>query len=146
MSRLPTHAEKNMWRNIVAFVAGLIAWVAVGYVLFVVMRAIWPEYAASEPVWAFTLSMQLLRLLIGVLCSVAAGCVVALILRRKSRVPWILGGVLVAGFIPVHVQLWDKFPIWYHAFFLLTLIPLIGFGAWLVSGPVGSKKPSLNPS
>ena len=135
-----------MGRNIVAFIAGLAAWVAVGFLSFALMRAVWPEYSAAEPNFAFTLSMQLSRLLIGVLCSVAAGAVVASVVRRKSLVPWILGVALLVAFIPIHVQLWDKYPLWYHAFFLSTLLPLIGLGARLVPGSTESRDPSLSPS
>ena len=40
----------------------------------------------------------------------------------------------MALFIPAHIQLWHKFPIWYHLTFLLTLAPLVALGAWLVAG------------
>jgi hypothetical protein len=121
-----------MWRNVGAFIAGILTWAAVGWLSFVILRALWPEYATAEPAWAFTLQMQLLRLFIAVICSNAAGCVVAIVTRRRSLVPWVLGGALVVIFIPIHIQLWDKFPIWYHAFFLTTLIPLVGFSARLI--------------
>jgi len=32
--------------------------------------------------------------------------------------------VLLLAFIPQHAMLWDKFPIWYHLTFLLSLVPL----------------------
>ena len=119
-----------MWRNVGAFIAGLAAWAVAGWLSFVVLRATWPEYVVAEPTYAFTLPMQLARLLVGVISSIAAGCVVALVNgRRPSRTPWILGTVLFAIFTPFHLQLWDKFPVWYHLFFLLTLIPILGLSA-----------------
>jgi hypothetical protein len=39
-----------------------------------------------------------------------------------------LGAVLLAAFIPVHIQLWAKFPVWYHLVFLGTLVPLVALG------------------
>jgi hypothetical protein len=131
-----------MWRKIGAFIAGFVAWGGVGLVAFVALRALWPEYAAVEATGAFTLSMQLSRLFIGVLCSIAAGCAVALVAGRRSIVPWILGVVLLVIFTPVHIQLWDKFPVWYHLFFLGTLVPLVGFGARLMP----RSRPSANLS
>jgi hypothetical protein len=50
---------------------------------------------------------------------------------RRRRAPWILGVALVAVFIPVHVGLWEKFPLWYHATFLVSLLPLTLLGASL---------------
>jgi hypothetical protein len=41
----------------------------------------------------------------------------------------VLGAIILALFIPVHIQLWAKFPIWYHLVFLGTLVPLVAFGA-----------------
>lgn len=40
-----------------------------------------------------------------------------------------LGVVLLVLFIPVHVRLWDTFRAWYHAVFLLSLVPLAWIGA-----------------
>jgi len=34
------------------------------------------------------------------------------------------GALLLLGFIPVHINLWDKFPVWYHLTFLASLVPL----------------------
>jgi hypothetical protein len=135
-----------MWRKVGAFIAGFFAWGAVGYLTFVALRAAWPEYAAAEPTSAFTLPMQLSRLFIGVLCSIAAGCVVAIIVARRSSIPWILGVVLLVIFTPVHIQLWDTFPVWYHLFFLGTLVPLVGFGARLVTRSSGGAGDLSTPS
>jgi hypothetical protein len=42
------------------------------------------------------------------------------------------GVVLLLFFIPDHVNLWDKFPLWYHLWFLLSLVPLTYVGNVLV--------------
>jgi hypothetical protein len=34
-------------------------------------------------------------------------------------------------FIPEHIQLWAKFPVWYHLIFLGTLLPLVALGGAL---------------
>ena len=118
-----------MWRKILAGVAGYVGWWIIGTIGFVSLRVLWHDYASVEPAMTFTFSMQISRLLVGLLCSLGAGIIVSLILRQRSIVPWVLGSVLVIQFLPVHYNLWAKFPIWYHAFFLLTLAPVIVLGS-----------------
>lgn len=118
-----------MWRKILAGVAGYIGWWVIGTIGFLSMRALWHDYASVESAMTFTLSMQIARLCVALLCSLGAGIIVSLILRRRSIVPWVLGIILVIQFLPVHYQLWARFPIWYHAFFLLTIAPLIVLGS-----------------
>jgi hypothetical protein len=40
--------------------------------------------------------------------------------------------LLLALFVPVHVGLWAKFPLWYHVVFLGSLIPLVLLGGKLL--------------
>jgi hypothetical protein len=49
----------------------------------------------------------------------------------------VVGSVVLAIFVPVHVALWSKFPVWYHLTFLLTIIPAVLLGALLP--PLGNK-------
>jgi len=51
--------------------------------------------------------------------------------RSRTSVAWVLGGILLVAFIPIHIQLWARFPVWYHLAFLGTLIPLVVLGAAL---------------
>jgi uncharacterized protein (DUF983 family) len=60
--------------------------------------------------------------------SLAAGAVTVLI-ARSSRTAVVTGAVLLLMFIPQHINLWDKFPIWYHLTFLTSLVPLAAVGA-----------------
>ena len=68
--------------------------------------------------------------------AVAASCASRGQERRRrgscaeiARAPWILAwSLLVVLFIPVHVWLWDEFPLWYHATFLVSLLPLTAAG------------------
>ena len=122
-----------MLRNILAIIAGLVSWVLVVTVLNWMLRATLPGYSEAEPAMSFSLGMQLARLLIAALSSITAGIIVRAIAPSAHWAPWILGGVLVAVFVPVHWQLWQKFPLWYHLTFLVTLIPLTVLGASLSS-------------
>ena len=116
-----------MARNFIAVVAGLAVWLAIAIVAGLIMRETWPAYASVADAMTFTLPMMIARLSIGALATVSMGFVTALI--TKSAVARLIPGLLLlAVFIPEHVTLWDKFPIWYHLTFLLSLVPLTYIG------------------
>jgi hypothetical protein len=112
-----------MLRTILGVVAGVLTWMLVAIVCGLILRASWPEYAAVEETMSFTLPMLLVRLSISTVALLIAGWMAALV-ARSERGPLILGIVLLLIFIPIHVNLWDRFPVWYHLLFLLTLVPL----------------------
>jgi len=45
-------------------------------------------------------------------------------------------------FLPMHIAIWSKFPVWYHLTFLLTIIPGVIVGALLPA--LGNKDKDLN--
>jgi peptidoglycan/LPS O-acetylase OafA/YrhL len=120
-----------MKRSIFALVAGLVLWMLVATLLNRWLRASLPGYASAEPTMTFTLSMKVARLILGALASLAAGAATGWIAPLRTGLPWVLGSVILAAFIPIHVQLWSKFPVWYHLVFLGTLVPLVALGAAL---------------
>src|SRR5262245_14113312 len=96
-----------------------------------VMRASWPAYASVADAMTFTLPMMIARLTIGAVATLAAGFTTAT-LARRSIVPSVVSGVLLLlAFIPQHIMLWEKFPVWYHLTFLVSLVPLAFAGAKL---------------
>jgi hypothetical protein len=121
-----------MLRKTAAVVAGLGAWALMIFLAGLVIRATWPEFVAASPEMTFTLPMLITRLAISVLATLIAGVVTALV-ARESRTGFFTGVVLLAAFVPVHVSLWAKFPVWYHLFFLVSLIPLSMLGARLIA-------------
>jgi hypothetical protein len=126
-----------MARNIPGVIAGLAAWLLVATVAGLIMRNSWPEYAAVAETMHFTLPMMTARLAIGALATLSAGFVAALITR--SAVARLIPGVLLLiAFIPQHVMLWDKFPLWYHLTFLLSLVPLTYIGGRLAPQRAGA--------
>lgn len=129
-----------MWRTIAGILAGFVAWVLVVTVLNWGLRLWLPGYAHGEPAMVFTLSMKLARLSIGALSSLAAGALVRVIAPRSRLAPWILGLVLLVLFVPDHIHLWSRFPVWYHLTFLITLAPLVALGALFV--PPAEAKPA----
>ena len=80
----------------------------------------------------FTLTMKIARLSLGALSSIAAGALVRWLAPANRLAPWILGLVLLGLFVPDHIHLWSRFPIWYHLTFLVTLAPLVALGALFV--------------
>jgi hypothetical protein len=122
-----------MWRTIAAIITGFVAWVVVVTILNFGLRLGLPGYVHAEPTMLFTLSMKIARLSIAALTSLAAGALVRTVAPASRWAPWILGLIMLALFIPEHVQLWHRFPIWYHLTFLVTLAPLVALGARLVA-------------
>jgi hypothetical protein len=118
-----------MGRKVIGVVGGLIAWIVVATILNWLMRVGWPGYAEAEKPMAFTLAMLGGRLVVGALSSIAAGVVFARITKGAGAAAIALGIVLLAVFLPVHFGLWEKFPVWYHAAFLISLLPLALLGA-----------------
>ncbi len=122
---------------VAAIIAGLAGWILIGTALDVALRLWLPGYARAEPTLVFTLGMKIARLSIGALTSLGAGALVRAIAPGSRPAPWIVGLLMVALFVPAHVHLWNRFPIWYHLTFLLTLAPLLALGAWLISRGTG---------
>ncbi|MDE2133127.1 MAG: hypothetical protein KGJ49_00835 [Alphaproteobacteria bacterium] len=118
-----------MWRTIAAVLLGLAAWAAAVTILNWGLRLWLPGYGAVEHTMLFTLPMKLARLSIAAAASLAAGAIVRAVAPASRWAPWIVGLVMVALFLPSHVSLWNRFPIWYHLTFLLTLAPLVALGA-----------------
>ena len=122
-----------MWRTISSIIAGLVAWGVVVTLLNFALRAAIPGYHAAEATLQFTLAMKAGRLIEAALASVAAGAVVGFIAPTKKWAPWVVGLIVLAMFLPVHVSLWSKFPVWYHLAFLVPLVPFVALGAALVT-------------
>ena len=121
-----------MRRTVLSIVAGLVAWGVIVTLLNLGLRAAVPGYHAAEATMQFTLAMKAGRLIEAALTSLAAGAVVGLIAPTKKWAPWAVGLIVLAMFLPVHVGLWSKFPVWYHLAFLVPLAPLVALGAALV--------------
>ena len=113
-----------MAKKILGVVAGLVAWVIVVSIAGSIMRAVWPAYASVADAMTFTLPMMMARLSIGAVATVSAGWVAGMIAGRSTIATVLPGVLLLVAFIPEHISLWEKFPVWYHLTFLLSLIPL----------------------
>lgn len=121
-----------MARKIIGVVIGLAVWLAIALIAGLIIRATWPAYVSVAETMAFTLPMMIARLSISVVATIAMGFVVARI--TQSQIARLMPGIiLLVLFIPEHVMIWDKFPIWYHLWFLTTLVPLTYLGNVMAS-------------
>ena len=122
-----------MKRSILACIAGLLTWIVVVSVINRLLRLSLPNYTVAEHTLQFTLTMKWARLVMAIVTSLVAGAVTGWISPQSRWAPWILGGVVLAMFLPVHIAIWSKLPVWYHLTFLLTIIPAVVVGALLPS-------------
>jgi hypothetical protein len=120
-----------MKRSILACLAGLLTWMVVVTLINRVLRLSLPDYTAAEHTLQFTLIMKWARLVMAIITSIAAGAVTRWVAPSSRWAPWILGAIVFAMFLPTHIAIWNKFPVWYHLTFLLTIIPAVLVGALL---------------
>ena len=120
-----------MKRSILACLAGLLTWAVVVTLINRVLRLSLPNYTAAEQTLQFTLGIKWARLLMAIVTSVVAGAVTGWISWPSRWAPLIVGSVVLAIFVPAHIAIWSKFPVWYHLTFLLTIIPAVLVGALL---------------
>jgi len=114
-----------------AVAAGAATWWLILGLGFLVLRAIWHDYAAAEPQKAYTLGMLGARLLIFSL-TIGATSAVAGLIARDERLAWFAGFLILAFSVPSHLYpgyVWDDYPAWYHILYLASILPI----AW-VSG------------
>lgn len=137
---MPENRAAHMWKDgrghrvariILAVIAGLIAWAVVVTVCDIAMRKLWIDYALVEKSLVFTLPMKIMRLLESGVSSVVSGFVVALVAKERIKTPLATGVVTVAMFLPTHISIWHKFPVWYHLTFFTSLLVLSVAGGLL---------------
>lgn len=116
--------------------AGGVAWIAIGLAGLFLLRTGWSDYAAAEPTKAYNFAMLLSRLALASVCSISSGFVAVTTAKDNRKAAWWLGALLLLGSMPLHLPIsyfnvWADYPAWYHAVYLLSLMPLIGFGGYL---------------
>jgi hypothetical protein len=83
------------------------------------------------------------RLALGAVSTVAAGFVVGWLTSRRPAPTRAFAAVLLLCFVAMHVQLWSKFPVWYHALFLGSLVPLALCGSALSGKLLNRARPAM---
>jgi len=114
-----------MLRLIGGALTGIVAWIVIVTALNLGLRHGWHDYAAVEKAMTFTFPMMGARLSISALSSLASGLVAALV-DKGGWAALASGTILLLLFLPLHYEIWNKFPIWYHLTFLVSL-PLLSF-------------------
>ena len=121
-----------MKRSILACLAGLLTWVIVVSLINRILRLSLPVYTIAEHSLQFTLVMKWARLAMAIITSIAAGAIIRWISPSSRWSPLIVGTIVFAMFLPAHIAIWNKFPVWYHLTFLLTIIPAVLLGGALL--------------
>ena len=129
-----------MWRTVGSIVAGLISWAIVITLLNFGLRAAIPNYHAAEATLQFSMAMKIGRLTEAAVASIVAGAVVGWIEPTRRWASAIVGLIILGMFVPVHVGLWSRFPVWYHLTFLVPIIPLVVLGSMLVEQPLNEAR------
>jgi len=114
-------------RTVFGVIAGIVAWLVIVTIIDRPMRYFWPDYAANFAAMTFTLPMMLARLTESTIALVLAAIIAMRTAPASRYVAWSFGIVMFLIFAPYHATIWSKFPIWYHAYFLASLlaVPLI---------------------
>jgi hypothetical protein len=116
-------------RTIGAIAAGLAAWIIVASAGNLLLRMSWPAYAAVEASMLFGSAMLASRLVLAAASSLVAGFVTSSLSRRSTLAAWSLVVLLLAVFVPIHLNFWQRFPLWYHLVFFASLAVFTLFGA-----------------
>ena len=117
-----------MVRTVLGVIAAIVAWLVIVTIIDRPMRYVWPDYAANFTAMTFTLPMMLARLTESTIALVLAALIAIRVAPASRYVAWGFGILMFLIFAPYHLlMIWNKFPIWYHAYFLASLIavPLI---------------------
>lgn len=120
-----------MKRTILACLAGLLTWLVVVSLINRLLRLTISDYTVAEHTLQFTLGIKWARLVMAIATSLVAGAVTRWVAPLSRWAPWIVGLVVLAMFLPIHIAIWSKLPAWYHLTFLLTIVPAVLIGAML---------------
>ena len=132
-------------RSIAGLAVGFLCAAVLARLLFGALQLVWPEYAAAVPERAYTLPMMWSRLTLAAILTVLSASVCTLV-SGDRRVTLLLGGLFVLVSLPSHLHYsWAAYPVWYHAVYLGSLVPLAWFGGWLVpnASPTARRAPAV---
>jgi hypothetical protein len=119
-----------MVRSIIGVIVGFTAWSVLWVGSYAGLSAAAPDRFPTEPGPIAAGALALL-LAISVVCSLVAGVATSAIARSRRSV-LVLGGLLLAVGIAVQAGSWSLMPVWYHAVFLVLLVPMTVVGGRLV--------------
>jgi hypothetical protein len=128
-------------RMMAGLIVGFVCAAGIAKLAFTALQLAWPAYAAAVPGKAFTLPMLWSRLTIAAFLTVASA-LAAVFVAGDRRAGWVLGSLFVLVSLPSHLHyVWNDYPAWYHAVYLLSLVPLAWLGGNLVPSGHGQPPP-----
>ena len=128
---------RRVMRMILGVIVALAVWTIVVTACDIAMRKLWVDYALVEKSLVFTLPMKIMRLSESALSSLVSGFVGALVSKERIKSPLAAGVLILAMFLPSHISIWHKFPVWYHLTFL-TSLPVLSLAGGLLRRPAGA--------
>ena len=142
-----------MVRIILGVVAGFIAWSLLWIGGEEGLRMLSPGWYGAHQLEAekamfnrseFTsdTTILMISLIRSIITSIVSGYLAAVIAGENNRTALILGALLLAFGLMVQIMAWNYMPVWYHAIFLILLIPMTLLGAKLKTFPAATPPPS----
>ncbi|MBX3297775.1 MAG: hypothetical protein KF762_18920 [Acidobacteria bacterium] len=142
-----------MVRIILGVVAGFIAWSILWIGGEEVLRMLSPGWYGAHQLEAekamfnrseFTsdTTILMISLIRSIITSIVSGYLAAVIAGENNRTALILGALLLAFGLMVQIMAWNYMPVWYHAIFLILLIPMTLLGAKLKTFPAAAPPPA----
>lgn len=123
---------------IVGFVVWSILWLGSDQVLINLSKGWYGkhQYAFEDAMLnqaAFTAdnTILIMHLVRSVIISLAAGFIAVVIAGENRKAPFALGVLLFLFGLMVQIMAWSYIPVWYHAVFLLLLVPVTVIGGRL---------------
>ena len=124
-----------MLRSILGALGGFVAWWIVVSLANQGLHIFWPAYAAADtPAMMFDLPMKIARLTESSVASILAAFVAYRIAPASNYAVPAYGVLLLIMFLPIHYMIWARFPVWYHVYFLSSLVALPLLTLWLLRG------------
>ncbi|HRJ87254.1 MAG TPA: hypothetical protein PLN05_10635 [Pyrinomonadaceae bacterium] len=131
-----------MVKIILAVIGGFIAWSILWIGSDQVLQSVSPDWYGAHQIgfekamfnkseFSPDSTILLMHIVRSVIFSIIAGYLAALIAGENARSPMILGILLLLFGVMVQLMAWNYLPIWYHAIFLLLLVPMSVVGGKL---------------
>ncbi len=135
-----------MLRIVLGVIGGFIGWMVLFIGIEKIVSAVWPTFGVNQKAFeeavkngagssGFTAdtTMLLTQLAMGVLASLMAGYLAALVAGENSKAPLIAGCLLLLVGIAKAAMSWQYVPVWYHIVFTAMLLPMAIVGGRLIT-------------
>lgn len=116
-----------MWKSIAAVILTPLVWGLMSVPMNQVLMLIWPEVAEGATPLPYLVTALVLSFVYSLIAGGFAGW-----LAPVKWIGWGAGLALLAVGVSMQLAFWDALPVWYHAVFLVALLPLCQLGATVV--------------